>query len=168
MRPEGVIHWSRFGASEPRPTVNQLRNGAMNKCPACNTRLSSSQDIGGPIGLKCPRCGFIAISGPEAVAGLERLLSPLSNDRVRHHRSRLSHILRRQQRPGGDYAAIPLDELDNWRLDAPLPSAIEQIDSLILRAGDGQPSPGEPTEISIEALPAGLASRLRLTCQTLG
>jgi hypothetical protein len=134
----------------------------MNSCPVCNTPNVGRLDLGWGTGLNCPRCGHIAIFGHEVIARreLEGRLGPMSDRRARHRRSRLSHILRRQQRASGLYAGIPLDELESWRLDAPLPAAIEQLDSLILAVGDKQPSLGERTETPVDALAAWLGDAI--------
>jgi len=138
----------------------------MINCPVCNTPNVGSQDLGYGTGLNCRRCGLIAVFGANpallaiAQRELEGHLGPMSELKARHRRSRLSHILRRQQRAAGGYAGIPLDALDSWRLDAPLPAAIEQLDSLILAVGDKQRSPGEPTETPVDALAAWLGDAI--------
>jgi hypothetical protein len=83
----------------------------------------------------------------------------MTGGEARHRRSRLSHILRRQQRPGV-YASIFPDRLNEWRLDDPLPTAIEQADSLILWLGDRQPSVGEEIYAQWDELAAWLGDTL--------
>jgi hypothetical protein len=65
------------------------------------------------------------------------------DQRSTHRRSRLSHLIRRQQPARGGAVQVPLDKLETWRLEDPLPSPSQQFDELILLIGDHQPSPAE-------------------------
>ena len=133
----------------------------MDNCPVCNSRLSGQQSLGWGTGLNCQRCGLIATFGPDVIAERELniRLGPMSNATARHRRSRLSHILRRQQREG-IYAGIPPDELDIWGLENSLPSAIAQADSLILFVGDRQESPGQRAEVPIDEVAAWIGDAI--------
>jgi hypothetical protein len=76
-----------------------------------------------------------------------------------HLRSRLSHIIRRQQRSDGAYVQIPLDgNLEAWHLEESLPSPSEQLDQLILSIGDYQPSPAESAHLAASALSAEIGA----------
>jgi hypothetical protein len=57
---------------------------------------------------------------------------------VARRRSRLSHLVRRQQ--GGQAVGVPIHNLDLWGLDEPLPSPPDQADNLLLWIGDQQQS----------------------------
>jgi hypothetical protein len=57
---------------------------------------------------------------------------------VAHRRSRLSHLIRRQQR--GRAVGVPVHSLELWSPDDPLPSPPEQADNLIAWIGDQQQS----------------------------
>jgi hypothetical protein len=69
----------------------------------------------------------------------------------RHRRSRLSYMLRRMQRDG-KIAGLPVDQLENWHLDDPLPSPAEQLENLVLWVGDHEPDPATPVEIPASEL----------------
>ncbi len=112
----------------------------MIKCPVCERPASDPQELGGLTGISCPRCGLIALAVAFYLLG--QRLGSLSEPEGRHRRSRLSHILRRQQGQA-TYASIPIEQLDEWRLNDPLPSPMEQVDSLLLWIGDHQPSTGQ-------------------------
>ena len=149
---------SRLGCRLPgrsRLIDSEYQEIHLNNCPACELRVSGRQGLGWGTGLNCPRCGLVATLGPDVIAEheLKGRLGPMSDPTARHRRSRLSHILRRQQRPG-IYVAINLNMLGSWRLEDLLPSAIEQMNSLILLVGDRQPSSGEWMEIPQDELAA--------------
>jgi hypothetical protein len=55
---------------------------------------------------------------------------------VAHRRSRLSHLVRRQQR--GRAVGVPVHSLELWSPDDPLPSPPEQADNLVAWVGDQQ------------------------------
>jgi hypothetical protein len=85
----------------------------------------------------CPRCGkWQAVPPRLPHVGAETLNEHFGDDprRAEHRRSRLSHLLRRQQRDGA--AIVPLGDLGSWGLDDPLPTPGQQIDSMVLWVGD--------------------------------
>jgi hypothetical protein len=78
-----------------------------------------------------------------------------------HVRSRLSHIIRRQQRSDGAYVQLPLDgNFEAWHLDESLPSPSEQLDQLIISIGDYQPSTAESAHLSPFALSAEIGTAI--------
>jgi hypothetical protein len=142
----------------------------MDRCSVCESPIRGQQELGALVGYECPRCGQCAVPGPvpATLRELEAFLGPLSNTRGRHRRSRLSHILRRQQRDNGSYAAISMDRLQDWRLDDPLPSPIEQADSIILWVGDRQPSVGETVRIEPDQLAAWIGDTITTMARNCG
>jgi hypothetical protein len=74
-------------------------------------------------------------------------------------RSRLSHVVRRQETEGKVVGVSP-SNLPQWGLDDALPSPFEQIDELILWTGDHQPGPNEIADWTYTALAAWLGTRL--------
>jgi len=71
-----------------------------------------------------------------------------------HRRSRLSHLIKRQQSRDEDAVWVPVQELESWRPEDPLPSPSQQLDELILWIGDRQPSPAEAATSPTDALSA--------------
>jgi hypothetical protein len=55
---------------------------------------------------------------------------------------------------------VPLDKLETWRLQDPLPSPSEQFDDLVIFVGDHQPSPAEPAELPPDAVSAWIGSAI--------
>ena len=132
----------------------------MTDCPICATSNIGTQRISGDVVYGCPRCGPWGLN--DVAAGLTNQLQSKLGDwgaRSIHLRSRLSHILRQQQRPGYAYVQIPLDgNLENWHLDEPLPSPKEQLDILVLSVGEQQLSPANSAELSADGLAAEIGS----------
>lgn len=77
-----------------------------------------------------------------------------------HLRSHLSHTVRRQQRSDGGLVQIPLDGLEDWHLQAPLPQPSEQLDQLVLWLGDHQPSLGEFTQVPVLEISAWIGAAI--------
>jgi hypothetical protein len=75
-----------------------------------------------------------------------------------HRRSRLSHLVRQQQRPDFMGVGVPLDRLDAWNLDDPLPTPAQQLDNLILWIGQRQVSPATETEVDVAAVSAWIGA----------
>lgn len=86
-----------------------------------------------------------------------------------HRRSRLSHIIRRQQRRDSAYVQMPLHGgLEDWRLDDPLPPPAEQLDYLVLAIGNQQPSAAEITRQSVDALSAEIGATINKASPSAG
>lgn len=77
-----------------------------------------------------------------------------------HRRSRLSHIVRRQQRPDAGWVEVPIN-LEVWHLEEPLPSPSEQLDQLIIFVGDSQPSAAESAPVSPYRICAWIGARIK-------
>jgi hypothetical protein len=84
-----------------------------------------------------------------------------------HRRSRLSHLIRRQQPASGGAVQIPLDKLETWRLEDPLPSPSEQLDQLVLLVGDHQPSAVQPAVLPLDFVSAWIGTGSRGNHRTL-
>jgi hypothetical protein len=112
-------------------------------CPICGTVPATMDASLGFTLVHCPRCGQWVLGAIAAQLGISLLNGKLGDwDRPStHRRSRLSHLIRRQQPASGGAVRIPLDKLETWRLEDPLPSPSEQLDQLVLLVGDDQPSP---------------------------
>lgn len=127
----------------------------MDHCLICGSGLnnpSTSSDFGK---IDCPRCG-IYWPGTHFDVAARRLGQILGgwDPRALHLRSRLSHIVRRQQPESGDGVLLSLDRVDESRLEDPLPSPAEQADGLILWVGDHQKSPAEFLPVPLDLVSA--------------
>ena len=120
--------------------------------------LRSEPDAAAPV-YDCPRCGRWQIIPPrnEQTRPLGEQLANQGDERLR--RANLSRKVRRMGRDGA-HVGVPLDDLSRWGLDSPLPTPIEQADSLILWVGDNQPSHSEPAPSSVEFLASWLGVAL--------
>jgi hypothetical protein len=134
----------------------------MAECLICATPNVSSVQIAGDTVYSCPRCGQwgLARLTADLTGSLQSKLGDW-NERSIHLRSRLSHIIRRQQRSDGAYVQMPLaGDLETLRLEEPLPAPAEQMDRLILSIGDNQPSSAESAKISADALSAAIGATI--------
>jgi len=77
-----------------------------------------------------------------------------------HRRTRLSHLLRRQQRSPELFAGLPVHNLEEFRLDDPLPSPAQQLDDLVLWIGERQPSPAESIPFDPREIEAWIGARI--------
>jgi hypothetical protein len=113
----------------------------MDSCPVCGT-ATTTDNLAGFQTFQCARCSTWRLDAGGSVMGSALLANKLGAwDRAStHRRSRLSHLIRRQQSQNEDAVWVPVQELESWRLDDPLPSPSEQFDNLILLVGDRQPS----------------------------
>jgi hypothetical protein len=135
----------------------------MAECPICFTPL-----LGNPVetmefcGFACPRCGRWAIKTDPG--GLELTIGRKieNNERPLHLRSRLSHILQRQQPNvmGSRWAEFEPRDLDSWHLDEPLPSPSEQLDALIIWIAEHQPSPAESARVKFPGISAWVGATI--------
>jgi hypothetical protein len=134
----------------------------MPECFICDTPNVSSQRIAHDTVYSCPRCGHwgMALLTAQITNSLQSKLGNWDDLSV-HRRSRLSHIIRRQQRRDGGYVQMPLDgSIEDWRLDDPLPTPAEQLDYLVIAIGDHQPSPAESARQSPAALSAEIGATI--------
>jgi hypothetical protein len=132
----------------------------MPECFICAAPNVKSQQIAHDTVYDCPRCGNwgMAVLTASITNSLQHKLGDW-DDRSIHLRSRLSHLIRRQQRNNAAYVQMPLGgALEDWRLDDPLPAPSEQLDYLIIAVGDQQRSPAEPTRASPESLSAEIGA----------
>lgn len=116
---------------------------------------------GGAIVYDCRRCGPWALDYISAAItdGLKRKLG--NGDRAsRRLRSRLSHIVRQQQRPGAGWVQVSANDLERWRLDVSLPTPAEQLDRLVLLVGDEQPSPSDSADMDPLAIVATVGTTI--------
>ena len=74
-------------------------------------------------------------------------------------RSRVSHIIRRQQAKGGSVSVRP-DLIPDWLSTHNSPSPTKQLDELILWVGDNQPSPNEAATSTYWSLSAWVGTKL--------
>ncbi len=124
----------------------------MPECLICSSPIPAPKEDVNWRGYDCPRCGRWAIRG----SFLEGQLGIWDDATTTHLRSRLSHIVRRQQRNEGNdgrWVDLP-SRLEAWHLDEPLPKPSEQLDSLILWIGDHQFSAAELALVSVLAASA--------------
>jgi hypothetical protein len=131
----------------------------MADCPVCG--IAATIDVfAGFQTFQCARCGPWRLDAGGSEIGSALLAHKLGGwDRAStHRRSRLSHLIRRQQSQNEDAVWVPVQELESWRLDDPLPSPSRQLDELILLIGECQPSPAETAEIRADAALAWIGS----------
>ena len=116
----------------------------MTECPICSSPVPPPRENVNWSAFDCPRCGRWQIDSD--ASGITRLLAHKIGEwdaQAVHRRSRLSHILRRQQQQvdKSRWANMPSGNLESWHLDEPLPSPSEQLDQLIIWIAKNQLSP---------------------------
>jgi hypothetical protein len=134
----------------------------MLECLICSTPNVSLNQIAGIAVYSCPRCGNwgLARLTADLTNSLQGKLGDWNNQSV-HLRSRLSHLIRRQQRRDVGYVQMPLDgSLETWRLEDPLPMPSEQLDDLVITVGDNQPSSAESARLPADALSAQIGATI--------
>jgi hypothetical protein len=100
-------------------------------------------------------------SGAAAViAVLDEHLGNWDETSVRR-RSNLSRLLRWMQREG-KWAGFCLDDLNRWRLDDPLPSPAEQLNTLISLVGERQSDPATGFSSTVYEVEAWIGARINL------
>lgn len=142
----------------------------MPDCFICAAQNVHSQQIAHDTVYGCQRCGRwgMALLTAQITNSLQSKLGDWDEQSV-HRRSRLSHIIRRQQRKDGGYVQMPLDgSIEDWRLDDPLPTPAEQLDYLIIAIGDHQPSPAESARQSPAALSAEIGATITKSTPNAG
>ena len=116
------------------------------ECAICEARPAPISDFAGPNKrCDCPRCGpwlLVPNLGSYPPFRLEDVLGDWDRRSI-HRRSRLSHIVRCQQRNDGRMVDVPVHRLPDLRLDDPLPKLAEQMERLLLWLADQQPSYAE-------------------------
>jgi hypothetical protein len=114
---------------------------------------AEKRDMGGWWAVDCVRCGIWTVLGSYQQGTLLQYLNGKlgrwEDLQSRHRRSRLSYLISKQQTSTGTVVTIPLDQLETWRLEDPLPTPLEQMDELVLVIGSHQSSPGEWAKISL-------------------
>lgn len=140
-------------------------------CPVCGTQAASEADFPGT-GKQygCPRCGrwlLIPDLGDGPRRQLDDVLDGWGPDAV-HRRSRLSHILRRQQHETDQIAGVQVHRLLDFRLDDPLPNPAEQLDRLLLWMADHQPSYSEKVALLIPDMAAWIGVQIDKRKQDAG
>jgi len=68
--------------------------------------------------------------------------------------------VRRQQRVDGGWVQIPLDGLESWHLEEPLPAPADQLDQLIIAIGDSQPSSAESAPLPAPLISAWIGASI--------
>lgn len=108
----------------------------------------------------CPRCGLYqpVVPAEWAGGGIGFYLSTGPGDES-HKRARLSHLVRRQQRPGF-LVAIPIADLPLWDLNSPLPSPADQLSSIVLWVGEHQGTYAEWANLQFAELAAWIGAPL--------
>jgi hypothetical protein len=142
----------------------------MPECPICSTAVPAPREDRPWTAYDCPRCGrWRAHASPSAIDfTLLRTIGEWDAGAV-HRRSRLSHILRRQQSTNSlVWADIRFDDLVSWRLEEPLPSPSEQLDQIIILAGKTQPSAAEPAVLKAPAISAWIGATILRTSPEAG
>jgi hypothetical protein len=130
-------------ATRPRLSAAEVSNVA--ECLICLS--PGAQPAFHPAATACPRCGvyqpilrvyqpILRVGGSGEGIGNFVLHGP--GDEM-HKRARLSHLVRRQQRPGL-IVGVPIADLDQWDLNAPLPSPAEQLNNIVVWVGEHQES----------------------------
>jgi hypothetical protein len=132
------------------------------ECPICGTSSANAGDFQGLTQVECRRCGSWLLRGVSPQVAFRMLEGKLGNwdQRSIHLRSRLSHLVRRQQPNNGSMVLVSLDDIETWRLEDPLPSPSEQLDELVLLTGDYQPSPAEPAKFTPERVSAWIGNTI--------
>ena len=135
----------------------------MPECPICSSFVQSPKEAVNFTGYDCPRCGRWGIDTDSS--GIILLFARKIGEwdtQALHRRSRMSHILRRQQ-PAIDkyrWAKIPLGNLESWHLDEPLPPPSEQLDQLVIWLGKHQPSQAESAMVTAPAISAWIGTSI--------
>ncbi len=139
----------------------------MPECPICSSAVLDLKSAGPWCGFDCPRCGRWEVDAESdgLTDELERWLGEWDTPQAVRRRSRLSHIVRRQQgelaRRRGWIKLPPLNNLlESWHLEEPLPSPSEQLDELIIRVGKNQPSPAEPAAVKAPEISAWIGTTI--------
>jgi hypothetical protein len=130
-------------------------------CTICSLPLIDCQKVHKTIFANCIRCGVWAIRDDygAGLGNLERKLHPADGwgdkpPSSGHLKSRLSHIIRHQQRTDGRPFLIDLDALWDLKLADPLPAPQEQADNLVLWIGAHQGDPAAPIQEYAERVSA--------------
>jgi hypothetical protein len=132
----------------------------MDHCPACGIFIATCVESGDQHRYNCRRCGKFTLSGFNRRIAENNLVEAIASSngrRTNHRRSRLSHIVRRQQN-GGGYVGVDPEKVIDWRLDDPLPSAPEQVDNLVLWLGHRQSSPLEVVVLVADEMAAWIGA----------
>lgn len=120
----------------------------MATCVICQSAGVGEQNLGGPTGFQCARCGQFVIltrnGSPFADSVRYVLEAPGADATLR--RSQLSHIVRRRQ-DKKSYVGVRVEDLSAWGLDDPLPFPAAQFDNFILWIGHNQPNYAESIKI---------------------
>lgn len=128
----------------------------MMDCAICGLTLLAQQGSE-TFSNECPRCGRWHIVVGKLGRTLREALDGGPNTNLR--RSNLSHIVRRQQGPAHS-VPVPLDDLESWGLDAPLPRPADQANHLVIWVGQNQPSHSQQVSAARPALEAELGVAL--------
>jgi hypothetical protein len=125
----------------------------MPNCTICHGS-SEAQDLGGYTAFFCQRCGsWTVIGNYQQGVLLQHLTGKLGrwgDPQAMHRRSHLSYWISRQQTKTGTVVNVPLEIIENLRLDDPLPSPSEQLNELILFVGDKQPFSGSWMDLELD------------------
>ena len=135
----------------------------MDTCTICWRARGRLLTGAGFVGFDCDRCGaWIAAGGFETVGYLQTKLGPWDDPLSVHRRSRLSHIVRSQQRTDGRAVEIPLQHIESWRLEDDLPTPLEQLDRLVLLVGEYQPGPSESANLKTPFVASSIGTLITL------
>jgi hypothetical protein len=134
------------------------------ECPICSSPVQGPREASNWSGFDCPRCGRWEIAAD--ASGITYLFAHEIGGwdaQAARRRSRLSHILRRQQPADqSERAKIPSGNLESWHLDEPLPPPSEQLDQLIICIGKNQPSHAESATIKVLEISAWIGEAITL------
>ena len=134
----------------------------MPECPICSNPVATPVQGMSFSGYECPRCGRWSIGTDSS--GITLLFARKIGDwdpAAIRRRSRLSHILRRQQPASkSQWTKIPIENIDSWHLEEPLPSPSEQLDELTILVGENQPSPAESATLAAPKVSAWIGATI--------
>jgi hypothetical protein len=137
----------------------------MPECPICGNNVPSPKESVNFAGYDCSRCGRWSVQ-VESSSLAERLIRLVGEwePRALRQRSRLSHLLRRQQPQlpsSSRWIELTLSDIERVAAtDEPLPSPSEHLDRLILLVGDNQPSAGQSAALKAPSISAWIGATI--------
>jgi nucleoside 2-deoxyribosyltransferase len=133
------------------------------ECPICGSAAINSKEAINYCAFDCPRCGLWEADGSPSTT-TSYLISTVGDWDIvgLRRRSRLSSVLRRQQRVDKPDRWIRLPPMRNWatsgwsdwQLDQLPPAPAEQLDQLIILVGDHQPSVAQSARLGSPVISA--------------
>lgn len=124
-------------------------------CPICNTTMDPrpSTRPGTVVRMVCPNCGQYDLSGTfESDFLANHKFDPVQ-------RATLSYAIQRMQRKEGPLPLIVEDFVESILQNTKLPTAMEQLDNLVLYLGRTLSEPGETLNLNTGTMRAKLGSK---------